>query len=48
MDRSAFFKYRIHKKESLLRLSRAFTQKDTDSNLEEVMILKAGIICVKK
>ena len=30
-----------------MRLSSAFTQKGTDKNVEEVVILKAGIICVK-
>ena len=30
-----------------MRLSSAFTQKGTDKNLEKVVILKAGIICVK-
>ena len=28
-------------------LSSAFTQIGTDKNLEEVVVLKAGIICVK-
>ena len=31
-----------------MRLSSAFTQKGTDKNWEEEVILKAGIICVKK
>ena len=30
-----------------MRLSSAFTQKGTDKNVEEVVILKAGIICVR-
>ena len=38
----------FHKKEQLMRLPSAFTQKGSDKKLEEVVILKAGIICVKK
>ena len=42
------FKYRIHKKRVINKAIKCPYTKKYRNNLEKVVILKAGIICVKK